>query len=317
MSSFVKGRAHEWYLNAEMRRRATLEAASDLVLCAAWADTRHQPADGGTRPDASGRLPLDRPLWVCANLILEVFAGTARMTSAARAHPFFKDSVCDPWDILYGECYDVLQISNLRRLLLLIGSGHVVFTWLGTPCSSFSKGRKWDGGPPPLRDPSNIVLPAPWISSPGDLEKVETGNKLAETSARIALVSHWARAWYVIENGHRTDLWRHPAIIEALSITGAADVEVDYCGWALDSLLGPGSPWQKRTRLSGTLPGLYVLGRRRCTGGRRCSFTGRSHVALSGKRDGVWLTRLAEPYPMGLCSAVIDLAAAAAAGRQP
>ena len=168
-----------------------------------------------------------------------------------------------------------------------------------------------------MRDPDNIVLPAPWISSERDLAKIDTGNKLAETSAHIILVSHWARAWYVIENGHRTDLWRHPSIVAALSTTAAASVEVDYCGWPLHSLSGPSSPWQKRTRLAGTLPGLHVLGRRRCMGRRRCSFTGLDHVALRGKRDGTWLTRLAESYPVGLCSAVIDLAAAAAAGRQP
>ena len=90
VSSFVKGRAHEWYLNSEMRRRASLEATSDLVLCSAWADARHQPADGGTRPDASGRLPLNRPLWVRANLVVEVFAGTARLTTAAREHPILQ-----------------------------------------------------------------------------------------------------------------------------------------------------------------------------------------------------------------------------------
>ena len=43
----IKGRAHEFDLNCEMRWRAALEAASDFILFPGWVDTLHQPGDGG------------------------------------------------------------------------------------------------------------------------------------------------------------------------------------------------------------------------------------------------------------------------------
>ena len=111
------------------------------------------------------------------------------------------------WDILYGANFDLLVESNLRKLLNLMASGHIEGTWLGTPCTSFTTARRWDGGPPPLRDPGDVLLAAPWISSENDLKSVGTGNRFALVTARIILVAYQARAWYVLENRVRTRLW--------------------------------------------------------------------------------------------------------------
>ena len=101
--AMIKGRAHEFYLNCEMRRRAALEAVSDVILCPGWVDTLHQPGDGGTRPDRFGRLVLERPIWVKANMFLEIFAGEGVMTASARLHPYYGDRVGEPWDIIYDK----------------------------------------------------------------------------------------------------------------------------------------------------------------------------------------------------------------------
>ena len=155
-------------------------------------------------------------------------------------------------------------------------------------------------------------MPAPWLVSDVDLGKVLEGNALAEVTAKCILVGHQARVYYALENGHRTFLWVYPAIEAALWATAATHTIVDYCAWPLHSLDGPRSPWQKRTRISGTLPGLEQLGdpSRRCRGQRICSFTRKAHVALRGKSpSGEWLTRLAQPYPVAMYHFVVNLAA--------
>ena len=111
--SLVKGRAHDFFLNGEMRRRACYEAISDCLQCASWTDTKHQPADAGTRPGRDGRLPLARPLWVHARLFVEIFSGSARLTSAARQCDAFANRVSQPWDVLNGPEFDLSDKSNL------------------------------------------------------------------------------------------------------------------------------------------------------------------------------------------------------------
>ena len=130
---------------------------------------------------------------------------------------------------------------------------------------------------------------------------------------RIILVAYQARAWYVVENGVRTRLWEIAELKEAFDVTEAETAITDYCCWGLDSVNGPRSPWQKTTRLTGTLPGLPSLGRR-CGGQRHCPRLGKNHVALAGRdATGTLRTTLAEPCPVELCAAVADLAAAHAA----
>ena len=59
---------------------------------------------------------LEKPLWMSAGLFVKIFAGSARLTAAFRAHPPFEEKVAKPCDILYGENFDLLVESNLRNL---------------------------------------------------------------------------------------------------------------------------------------------------------------------------------------------------------
>ena len=147
-----------------------------------------------------------------------------------------------------------------------------------------------------MRDPVDVLKPAPWIVSETDLKKIELGNALALATTRIILTAFQARAWYVVENGKRIRLWEIPHLIEAFELTNAKFVTTEYCCWGLNAIDGSKAPWQKSTTLAGTLPGLAEIGRRRCRGRRRCEVTGQLHTPLTGRdENGNWRTRVAEP----------------------
>ena len=54
----------------------------------------------------------------------------------------------------------------------------------------------------------------------------------------------------------------------------------------------------------------------KCKGAKRgiCKFTNEKHVELRGRNNGVWRTKLAEPYPLRLCKAIASAVDAAIAG---
>ena len=196
------------------------------------------------------------------------------------------------------------------KLFNLIQSGHVLIIWWGTPCTSFSVARRWDGGPPPLRSEEDPDLPGCWLSD-HDVAKVLAGNALADLTAEGIVLGHRHHVYSVLENPATSRIWDYTPIKQALIASGASHVITDYCGW--------GMPWQKSTRLSGTLPNLCSLSRR-CAGGRLCSFSGRPHRTLRGQRDdGVWWTLVAQPYPEALCMAAVACfrLALAAQGSRP
>ena len=106
VQSFARGRSRGWILNRECRRKAALEGAFDIHERAGWVDAQRQPADGGTRPDARGKLNIEKPLWVCAQLFLEVFAGCAGITYAMHRAGIESS---ESWDILYHSRFNVLN----------------------------------------------------------------------------------------------------------------------------------------------------------------------------------------------------------------
>ncbi len=299
-----KGRSPVWALNRECQKRAAVEGAYDIHLKPAWVDTHHQPGDEGTRANAEGKLRIGQPMWMCAFLFVEVFAGSARVTSAARSCGI---KTLDPWDILYGTMYDLLRPKNVRKLLRILSSGHVFFAWWGTPCHSFSIARRWDGGPRPLRCDDNVEAHTPWCT-PEEIAFVEGGNDLAKLTALGVRTLARVGAYYVVENPLKSRMWELEALVQALESTGADKVRTDFCGWSTRKVP---VRWQKSTLLAGTLPGLKTL-ERRCRGGPYCTYTGKQHVVLRGKApDGRYWTQVAEPYPLSMCDAVGNLAAAA------
>ena len=236
-------------------------------------------------------------LWVCAHLCLELFCGEAGLTASLKRHGL---TVLPPWDIQLGSCFDLLVTANQRRLFRLLSTGHVLLVWLGTPCATWSLARRFDGGPPPLRDSVDVASAAPWISSEWDLMRLKEANLLADLTCKIIMMITALHGFFVVENPYYSKLWKYPPIINALTQTRAAIVHVTFCRYR--------TPWQKPTKLAGTLPGLKSL-ECFCRGrGGLCEYTGLAHIPLVGKTaDGRWQTRVAEPYPTGLCDDIANL----------
>ena len=64
-----------------------------------------------------------------------------------------------------------------------------------------------------------------------------------------------------------------------------------------------GTSWKKPTRFFGVNVELDILQHYICKSSKRglCAYSGKPHVALMGQTaTGVWLTKVAEPYPLRL-----------------
>ena len=83
---------------------------------------------------------------------VEIFAGKARFTRAMKKAGW---STLPPVEInVEGDnlaSADLLDPALRRKIEAWIASGCVRLAHFGTPCATFSKARKHDGGPPPLR----------------------------------------------------------------------------------------------------------------------------------------------------------------------
>ena len=121
-------------------------------------EAKHGTGPEGKYPSSSASLDLGWEDVLSLEVLpkhfcLEIFAGTARITSALlrrglRAFPI---------DICLHQSHNLLDVHVEHRIIHLLESGRVQFLWLGMPCTSFSVARKNDGvGPGPLRDDDNL-----------------------------------------------------------------------------------------------------------------------------------------------------------------
>ena len=222
---------------------------------------------------------------------LEVFAGSGHFSRAVRRK--LKKVCCVEVDICHGPQFDLLKQRCQQELLALVKSGKVVYVWLGTPCNSWSRARRWDGrGPGPLRDDHQFLLGYPDLS-PKDQLKVENGNSLMRFSAKLFRLCLHLGIPVALENPHTSRLWLAPPIKHLLH---HRDTQWDYTDFCMD-----GKPFRKRTRLLWANVDLrYAV--RQCHGKRGiCACSGLRHQQLQGSQGGQFLTLLAQPYPHRLC----------------
>jgi hypothetical protein len=235
---------------------------------------------GALSPRASLTIPV----------FLEVFSGTGKLSAAVseRGLPTLL------WDITLGEEYDLMR--NRNRLLILgwIQSRQVCAVHLGTPCQSFSRARDQPGGPPPLRsDALPLGLPD---RRPGDQRAIEIGNALMVFSASVLRTCARFLIPATMENPGRSRIWLCPPIARLLGRPGFSFNLTEFCMW--------GMRWRKSTAFLATNVDLGCFAAHRCLGAKRglCKRSGKPHLPLSGQRaDGVWWTKVAEPYPPRLC----------------
>ena len=221
---------------------------------------------------------------------LEIFAGQAGLSQAvsARSIPIFPPIEIEINEFVF-QSVDLLDPTVLSHIKFLIKEGWVLGIHFGTPCSSYSRARKNDGGPPPLRSANSL-----WGLNglkDKDKEKVELGNKFMTITVDLALFCFDHNVPWSIENPAGSFLWLMPPMIELVRRCRANRTELDMCRF--------GSPHMKPTAIVGTFK-LIALALR-CDRDRRPH----QHDPLSGTVmvDGkkMFKTRLAQVYPAHLC----------------
>ena len=235
--------------------------------------------------------PLNKePVWV-----IEVFAGCCRLSKSFVQLGFHVLAV----DIEFGKSNDLLQEKVLDRLVAFINTHNVVFVWLGTPCTSWSRARKNDGGPQPLRDDDSFLFGFKDLN-PADAEKVRVGNALLAVSLRIINFCISASIVWTLENPWTSRIWLTPGILalQQLTTPSVRMIRVDYCQYQM--------PWRKSTALlSGGFPALDNVSKVCHTQHGRCSSSGRPHIILQGRdHTGMFFTLRAQPYPPRMCVAI-------------
>ena len=226
---------------------------------------------------------------------LELFAGTARITSAFLAKGFH----AFPVDICIHESHNLLHVQLEHDIINLLHSGRVNFLWIGFPCTSFSVARKNDGlGPGPLRNEWNITG-FPWLQG-RDLQKVRDGNNLLRVSLRFAEVCQQLGIPYALENPMSSYAWKMPNMIKFIKKFSPTLAHLDYCQY--------GEDWKKPTIIMGNFWPLQLLAVRCKSSNNVCSLSKQPHVRLTGvDQNGVFKTLLAQPYPRDFCAKVVNL----------
>ena len=251
-------------------------------------------ASGQTAPApwwGSGQVP-------AAPGFLEIFAGKAGLTQAAKRHGV---AVLPPIELLPNEvvleAVDILQPEVLQHVKALLTGHHVQMVHFGTPCSSFSQARKLDGGPPPLRDRDHLYGLAGLAAD--DQTALRLGAQLMEVTAQLVTLAQQAGVQWSIENPETSLLWDMPPVQTLASFPTVQKFGLDMCRF--------GSPHMKPTTLLANYDLAAVA--LRCDRAQRPH----EHEPLIGKVqvDGRWVykTRLAQVYPPALCqqwAAVLD-----------
>ena len=191
-----------------------------------------------------------------------------------------------PWvvtfDILHHPDEDLSKIPLQEHLVKLVCSGAFLAMGAGPVCSSFSTAIT------PATRTKQFPAGVPWASA---LQKIKNseGNAQLAFVLRIVLACIDNCVVFWVENPDSSWIWRQEkelswdAVLES-DLVG--DLRLDYCRF--------GTPWRKRTKFR-TSSHLH---------GQRCFCVCKGgHVQLRGrcKSRGVNFTKLAEPYPSGVC----------------
>ena len=151
-----------------------------------------------------------------------------------------------------------------------------------------------------LRDMQNILgLPA--LKHESERWKIDNGNAALKCCAKVG---HWCLATmtpFVIEIPWTSLLWEAPQMLHLRRRKGVRMARAGFCQFGL--------PWRKATGLLCSF-GIIAHVDRRCKGCKGiCSKSLKPHQQLAGieQISGKCWTHLAEPYPRGLCTAMVKM----------
>ncbi len=224
-------------------------------------------------------------------IALEIFSGSGHFSKALRKHLGAFVNVVE-LDYIHGPQFDLTKRSLQQFVLRLIRKRWVVAVWLGTPCNTWSRARRGGGtGPGPIRD-NNHLWGLPNLSDK-DQSKINVGNALLKFSAAVFRLCLSLNIPVVLENPLTSMLWQTPPVQHLLSHKHVFHEHTDFCQ--------ENKPFRKRTRFMFAHTDIRHCCRH-CTARRGvCSKSGKPHMQLSGPKDGIFLTKWAEPYPLPLC----------------
>ena len=233
---------------------------------------------------------------------LEVFAGTARVTTAL----INVGVPCFPIDICLFNGHDVLNSEVEHKILSWIRSGRILFIWLGMPSTSFSRTRQHDSfGPAPVR--SDSAPEGLNGLSLADKKKVVTGNRLLYFTLRVIRTCHSFQVPYAVENPRFSRAWDMRCMQRFISQCHPGWVVFDFCQY--------GEPWRKPTGLLFQHIDFSALHAECHPQQGFCSHSKRPHICLKGRvEQGSLLTLKAQPYPYALATVVADVVAKALRG---
>jgi hypothetical protein len=230
-------------------------------------------------------------------MFVEVFAGCARLSKAFAARGF----IVVAWDILYSPLHDLTLREARVGLVRLCLAADIV--WLGIPCDTFSRARRFDGrGPRPLRDNDNL-RGFPDLEGK-NLQRLQLANVVTDFAWYLVRRLRARGIPGAVENPLTSMLWLLPTPLALCQHSEVSLLRIDFCQY--------GTPWRKATRLLSWHWPLLSAVAKQCSGtGGVCSKSHDKHITLSGTdSSGQWMTRLAQPYPRPLCRAI------ASAGQQ-
>lgn len=106
---------------------------------------------------------------------------------------------------IWGSDGDILSPQVFTKTLSAIKRQGFSVVHFGMPCESWSLARKWDGGPPPLRD--NDLFFGRQNLTRHDREKVLRGNELLKSTCQLALACMKFEIPGTIENPQTSRAW--------------------------------------------------------------------------------------------------------------
>ncbi len=272
-----EGRSHPTVASSTSKRKSSQSTARRQQ----YAKNTPWPALSPNRPFAS-------------KVFIEIFSGSGHLGKSVGRLTGWCVLL---WDIDFGPQYDLRNPKNRQLIGGWLRCGWLAGFHLGTPCESFTRARDVPPGPPPLRsDAFPLGLPE---LRPKDHLKVSDGNVFMRFSVWMMMLGLRFRVPGTLENPQTSRLWLCPPILRLLRKSQVFKVVTHYCFW--------GKPFRKATTFVSVLVQLTRLENSKCTSSKRgiCGTTNRPHLQLCGQnKDGVWLTRLAQPYPQRMCNAI-------------
>ena len=165
---------------------------------------------------------------------------------------------------------------------------------MGTPCHSFARARDRPGGPPRLRSDER-PLGNPDLR-PYDQLKVTQGHRLMRFSCRVLLIALQLHVPFTLENHRNSRLWLCPGVKKSCcDVPQTQLMLLLVCFWDCME-----ETYRIFRHTSGSLssPTLFMCWYKAGI----CAHTGNPRIPLMGLRpSGVWMTKVAEPYPLVLC----------------